>query len=76
VRYDALGEDTDGTLGVKNKAYLEGRLKLLESGGNVIKPFSSSGPKKWQAKGDSKGYNDDNDFVGKNGDKKKRQKYE
>jgi len=37
VRYDALGEDQDGTLGVKNKAYMEGRLKLLESGGSVVK---------------------------------------
>lgn len=36
VRYDALGEETDGTMGQKNKAYIEGRLKLLESGGNVI----------------------------------------
>lgn len=36
VRYDALGEDTDGNLGIKNKAYMDGRLKLLESGGKVI----------------------------------------
>ena len=36
VRYDALGEDVDGNLGMKNKAYLEGRVKLLESGGKVI----------------------------------------
>ena len=41
VRYDALAEDTDGGLGAKNKAFMEGRLKLLESGGNVIKPFSN-----------------------------------
>lgn len=48
VRYDALGEDTDGNLGLKNKAYMEGRLKLLESGGNVIKPFSQTGgASKW-----------------------------
>ena len=32
VRYDALGEDADGSLGTRNKAYVEGRLKLLESG--------------------------------------------
>lgn len=43
VRYDALGEDPDGNLGVKNKAYLEGRLKLLESGGNVIRAGSGNG---------------------------------
>lgn len=36
VRYDALGEDTDGNMGLKNKAYMDGRLKLLESGGKVI----------------------------------------
>ena len=32
VRYDALGEDADGSMGTRNKAYVEGRLKLLESG--------------------------------------------
>lgn len=43
VRYDALGEDTDGNLGIKNKAYMDGRLKLLESGGKVIQPFAAGG---------------------------------
>lgn len=43
VRYDALGEDADGALGVKNKAYLEGRLKLLESGGKVVKAQFGAG---------------------------------
>lgn len=37
VRYDALGESVDGDLGSKNKTYLEGRLKLLEQGGKVVK---------------------------------------
>lgn len=37
VRADALSEGTDGALGTKNKSYLEGRLKLLESGGKVVK---------------------------------------
>jgi len=65
VRFDALGEETDGTLGVKNKAYMDGRLKLLESGGTVIKPFSSAdgGNKKWEQKGEKKGYNNGDDFV-------------
>jgi nucleolar protein 58 len=71
VRYDALGEDKDGSLGVKNKAYLEGRLKLLESGGSVIKAaFAQGGPKKWEAKADSKGYNASSDFT--NGTKRPR----
>jgi len=49
VRYDALGEDVEGNLGAKNKAYLEGRVKLLESGGKVIKEGNGTagGPKKW-----------------------------
>ena len=64
VRYDALGEDVEGNLGTKNKAYLENRVKLLESGGKVIKP-GQSGPKKWQAKAESKGYNNAEDFVDK-----------
>lgn len=63
VRYDALGEDTDGNLGVRNKAYMESRLKLLESGGKVIQPFSQGGQKKWQAKAESKGYNAGDDYV-------------
>ena len=37
VRYDALGEEADGSMGTKNRAYVEGRLKLLESGQRVIK---------------------------------------
>jgi len=58
TRYDALGEDQDGALGIKNKTYLEQRLKLLESGGSVVKPFSGGGhQKKWEAKAASKGYN-------------------
>lgn len=47
VRYDALGEDTDGNMGVRNKAYMDGRLKLLESGGKVIQPFAQGGQKKY-----------------------------
>ena len=49
VRFDALGEEVDGTLGVKSKAYMDGRVKLLESGGKVIKPFTGTagGTKKW-----------------------------
>jgi len=43
VRYDALGEDQDGGMGAKNKAFMEGRVKLLEAGGNVI---SEKGGKK------------------------------
>lgn len=43
VRYDALGESVDGSMGIKNKAYLEGRLKLLESGGSVIKASGGGG---------------------------------
>ena len=44
-------------MGLKNKAYMEGRLKLLEQGGKVVKPFSGNGMKKWEAKADRKGYN-------------------
>ena len=69
-----MGEDVEGNLGVKNKAYLEGRVKLLESGGKVIKPSNGAAPKKWQAKAESKGYNDTSDFVDKNESKKKRQR--
>ena len=77
VRFDALGEDVEGNLGAKNKAYLDSRVKLLESGGKVIKAGAAgAAPKKWQAKAESKGYNNAEDFVS-NGEKtKKRQRTE
>ena len=43
VRYDALGEQVDGDLGNKSKTYLEGRLRLLEQGGKVVKAKFDSG---------------------------------
>lgn len=51
VRYDALGEDQDGKLGNDSKAFMEKRLKLLESGGAVVKAFggAANGQKKWEA---------------------------
>ena len=62
-RYDALGESEDGALGTKNRSYLEGRLKLLENGGKVVKAnFAAGGQAKWAAKADSKGYNAGGDF--------------
>jgi len=61
TRYDALGEENEGTLGVKSKAYIEGRLKLLESGGQVIKP-AAGGPKKYNP-GTAGGFNQSNDFY-------------
>ena len=76
VRYDALGEDQEGGLGAKNKAFMEARLKMLEQGGSVIKPFSkkegSGHVKKWEQKAQRKGYNAGEDFT----EKKKRQKTE
>lgn len=69
VRSDALGEGADGALGTRNRSYLEGRLKLLESGGKVVKAnFNAGGQQKWQAQGGS-GYNESGDFQ-----KNKRQK--
>jgi len=64
VRYDALGENQEGKLGSDSRAFMEKRLKLLESGGQVIKAFGAgaNGQKKWEAKGDTKGYNASNDF--------------
>ena len=31
IRYDALGESPDGSFGVANKAYIEAKIKQLES---------------------------------------------
>ena len=50
-------------MGTKNRSYLEGRLKLLESGGKVVKPdFGAGAQKKWEAKAESKGFNQSSDF--------------
>ena len=65
VRYDALGEDQDGKLGSDAKTFMEKRLKLLESGGSVIQGGGKgNAQKKWEAKGDSTGYSNSNDFTG------------
>ena len=76
VRYDALGEDVEGTMGLKAKAYLDGRVRLLESGGKVIDANGGSKMKKWNAKAETKGFSEANDFVDKAEPKKKRQKTE
>jgi len=63
VRYDALGEEVDGALGTKNKAYLEGRLKLLENGGKVVRAKHGAGNQgQWNQGQGSKTFNADNDF--------------
>ena len=43
---------------------MEKRLKLLDSGGSVVKP-GGQGQKKWEAKAERKGYNETNDFTNK-----------
>lgn len=74
-RYDALGEDQDGKLGSDSKVFMEKRLKLLESGGQVIKAYGgkANAQKKWDGK-PSGGYNDANDFT--EGGPSKKQKLE
>ena len=63
VRYDALGEDVDGAMGTKSKAYLEGRLALLEQGGKVVKANFQSGNQKSHTGGNADGgYNQGSDF--------------
>ena len=70
-RYDALGEDQDGKLGTDSKIFMEKRCKLLEAGGTVIKA-GGKGPKKYEPKSDSKGYNESNDFAEGNGYKRQK----
>lgn len=72
VRYDALGEDANGKLGTDAKVFMEKRLKLLESGGTVITAGGKgNAQKKFEPKGDSKGYSNSNDFTG-DGNKRQR----
>lgn len=65
VRFDALQETVDGSMGVKHKTYLEARLKLLESGGQVIKGKGAGAQRKWEPKSESAGYNVSGDFASK-----------
>lgn len=64
VRYDALGEDQDGSLGTKTKAFLEHRLETIE--GDFVKSISKPATKKFQkySAGDKREreYNQDGDF--------------
>lgn len=50
-RFDALGENQDGGLGADSKAFMEKRLKLLESGAQVITGAGANRQGKWAAKG-------------------------
>lgn len=72
-RFDALGENQDGKLGSDSRAFMEKRLKLLESGGQVISGATAGGQGKWAAKG-AKQYNASNDFTNDGGQPYKRQK--
>lgn len=64
VRYDALGEDQNGTLGNKTKAFLDNRLETMES--DFVKGISKPATKKFQKfhSGDKRerGYNQDGDI--------------
>jgi nucleolar protein 58 len=50
-RFDALGENQDGKLGSDSRAFMEKRLKLLESGGQVISGGAARGQGKFTAGG-------------------------
>lgn len=62
-RYDALGEDQDGNLGTKNKAFIENRLETMES--DFVKGLSKPGTKQFSKySGEKRGreYNQDDDM--------------
>ena len=65
VRYDALGEGQDGKLGADSNAFMEKRLKLLESGGQVVKSGPQVGQKRYSPHNTGGNYNDANDFTNK-----------
>jgi nucleolar protein 58 len=64
VRYDALGEEVDGGLGTKNKAFIENRLETMES--DFVKGASKPGTKQFTkySAGEkrTREYNQDNDM--------------
>ncbi|XP_048091309.1 nucleolar protein 58 isoform X3 [Alosa alosa] len=66
IRYDALGEDTDATMGLENRAKLEARLRQLEERG--IRRISGTGKAlakadKYQHKSDVKVYDPSGDST-------------
>lgn len=73
VRYDALGEDSNGKLGTDSRVFMEKRLKLLQSGGVVIKAGGAGGQKKHTPSATG-GYSNGNDFVKDGGAPYKRVK--
>jgi len=73
VRYDALGEDSNGKLGTDARVFMEKRLKLLQSGGQVIKAGASNNQKKFTPNGGAS-YNTANDFAQDGGAPYKRRK--
>jgi len=75
VRYDALGEDSNGKLGTDARVFMEKRLKLLQSGGQVIKAGGAAGnaQKKFTPNGGA-AYNNSNDFAQDGGAPYKRAK--
>ena len=52
-------------MGVKHKAYLENRLKLLENGGQVVKGKAGGAQKSWNPTSESNGYNVSGDYASK-----------
>ena len=65
IRYDAMGEVTDGAFGNANREYIEAKLKKLEKG--VIDDVPK-GPKpigKYQKPHDASQYNEQSDFQSK-----------
>lgn len=72
-RFDALGENEDGKLGSDSRGFMEKRLKLLESGAQVISGATANRQGKWTAKGAPK-YNASNDFTNDEGAPYKKQR--
>ena len=48
IRYDALGEASDGSFGIANKAYIESKIKQLESLAGKV-PAAAKPVQKYQA---------------------------
>lgn len=62
VRVDAIGEAEDGSIGIKSKKIIEGRIAALESGGNGKKMKKSKGIEKYE-KGDKKEFNTKDEVI-------------
>jgi nucleolar protein 58 len=63
IRVDALGDNSEATIGYENRAKVEARMRQLEGGEGGVVATSNGGPKKHESNGGGASYNPDADST-------------